>query len=337
MSRNLNTDMTLLTVGDLTDLRDEAAVRAYIADCESRIAKEIDKLVAEFTVRHGALRLLFVSGPSSSGKTSIAALIDKSLQLHGKKAISISIDDYYVPGFEYELLNGLPNFEMLSSIDLPLLANDIKQLLQGKAVHLPLFSFIARDRTFAATATRIDADTVIVVEGLHALAQPLLSLFSKKMYRALFVMPRATLQLADDMCITADEIRQLRRMGRDFRHRGSLPLATLDYWPVLAQSETEVIKKYLSNADYFINTCLPYEFALYRTACAEVLARDLAQFEQGDYPRSNYLRDGDSDKILADAQQAVEQGRNLLKKLNYLPAWPLTCVPPTSLLNEFIK
>lgn len=349
MKNTLTASEQVLHLSELSSLTDFATQQQYAKRCETAFKQEIAKIVSDFlgldretaasdqTATKPTAKLLLISGPSSSGKTSAAQLMAAAFEERGKKSLIISLDDYYRPDFNYEALHGLPNYESLDSIDIPLLANDIKQLLAGKAVHLPSFVFTLRDRRFAEQAVALAEDNILIVEGLHALADELLKLFAGESYRTLFVMPNTSLLIQPGLELDAVELRQLRRLGRDYRHRGSLPLATLDYWPLLTYSENAVIKKYFANAAYYLNTCLPYEFTLYRASCADLLAADLAAIAAGTYQRSCYLAGLASDKVLANAEEAVNKAKLLLEKLTYLPIWSNTLVPANSLLNEFIK
>lgn len=279
------------------------------------------------------VRAIFISGPTSSGKTTFGQRLGSAVHLFGRKTVHISLDDYY-HNMEYVYDEwGRPNLETIEALDLELIRVQMEALLRGEEVVVPHYDFAKRESSFIEERrTYIDDNTLMVVEGLHGLSSEIIGKLPHKSVMGVFVCPWATL-VDDETLLEPEQIRQIRRLARDHHHRGTSPIATLDYWPVIDLSEKLLFNDYLTRADYFVNTVIPYEFFVLGPMAANYLKADLERIERGEEVASSLTRGG----TLAVPHKAVEDAKYLIKICEQFPVLPKSFVPPMSILNEFIN
>ncbi len=289
--------------------------------------------VAEEIAWRPEVKLVFVSGPTSSGKTTTTARLSGALGLFGKRAHLLSMDDYYLPVQDSTGRNGRKDLESLHTLDLPALEDDLKALLDGEEVVLPTFDFQTRSRLHnAAKSLRLGEDDILLVEGLHGLAEEICNLIEPSARYGIMLRPWATV-VGDGRLLSPRDIRMLRRCSRDVFHRNTPALATVDYWPMLDETEEQFFPAYLERADIFINTAVAYEACIIPQIACAALQADLAKYESGNLPPSPYVLPG---YTYADVETAVAEARRLLKACSQLPTMGLEAVPSISILNEFI-
>ena len=301
------------TVSDLNDLVNTGKIRELIRANEALHEKGYSQ-IADMVCQRGA-KAVMLAGPSSSGKTTSANRLATQLRVHGKKPILMSLDDYYVdrdtiqPGPDGEI-----DFEHIDTIDTDLFRVHLRQLLAGEEVELPVFNFLTGKREWKGHKMRLSRDTVIIVEGLHALNPVLLPAdLDKSLVFKLYVSALLPLNLDDHNRIPSSYLRLLRRTVRDFENRGASVEKTLSMWDSVRRGEERWIFPYQENADVIFNSSTLYELAVLKNHIYPLL--DAVQPEQSCY----------------------EQVRAMVKILNYVqPAQVEDEIPPTSLVREFI-
>jgi uridine kinase len=260
-------------------------------------------------------RAVMLAGPSSSGKTTSANRLATQLRVHGKKPILMSLDDYYIdrdkilPGPDGKL-----DLEHINTIDTDLFRLQISDLLAGKEVELPTFSFKTGKRVWNGHKLRLFDDSVIIVEGLHAL-NPVLRPegIADSLIFKLYVSPLLPLNLDDHNRIPTSYLRLLRRIVRDYETRGASVQRTMSMWDSVRRGEKRWIFPYQENADVIFNSSTLYELAILKKHIFPLLTA--VQPEDPWY----------------------HEVRNVVKILNYvLPADVDDEIPPTSLVREFI-
>ena len=260
-------------------------------------------------------RVVMLAGPSSSGKTTSANRLAAQLRIHGKKPILLSLDDYYIdrdqilPGSDGKL-----DLEHINTIDTELFREHIQALLTGESVSLPRFNFITGKREQNGETLTLMKETVIIVEGLHALNPVLLPerMDGNHIFK-LYVTPLLPLNLDDHNRIPSSLLRLLRRTVRDYETRGATVQRTMSMWDSVRRGEKRWIFPFQENADMIFNSSTLYELA--------VLKRHI-------YPLLMTVQPEDS---------CYEAVRSLVKILNYvLEADVDDEIPPTSLVREFI-
>lgn len=301
------------TVADLNDLVKNGKIRELIRVNEALHEKRFSQ-VADMICGAGA-KVVMLAGPSSSGKTTSANRLATQLRVHGKKPILVSLDDYYldrdkiVPGPDGKL-----DLEHINTIDTALFCEHIQALLAGKCVSLPSFNFKTGKREWKGHELILNEQSVIIVEGLHALNPVLLpqGIDSALVFK-LYVSPLLPLNLDDHNRIPTSLLRLLRRTVRDYRTRGASVQRTMEMWDSVRRGEKLWIFPYQEQANVIFNSSTLYELAVLKKYIYPLL------------------------KEVPPEDSCYEQVRALVKVLNYVQTADVDDeIPPTSLVREFI-
>lgn len=324
--------MTIVTIDDLENSMGEKKLLRAAALHEKAFTDRI-VTVAE-RAKDPNVRAVLISGPSASGKTTTSHRLHDLLTAYGRTPVVLSLDDYYLTqAILYDEL-GRPDFESLNTLDVDRMSRDIATLVNGGSALPPTFDFRTRIRVFEEhRRIQLDDRGILLVEGLHALASEVVDHLPPGRFLSVFVMPYGALH-HDRQLLDSRDIRILRRVARDVRHRGSTALATIDYWPMMDRTEREIFPPYLARADIMIDTTLPYEFLVVAPVAARYIHQSLEQKAMGNLPGSIYLRDGIG---YADLSNALIEARRLEQATRLIPPVSPIVVPASSILHEFIS
>ena len=325
-------NLVVLTIEDLEKNLGRAKFREFIRESEARFTQQV-ATIADHILEHPDIRAIFVSGPTSSGKTTSSMLMSRRLTASGLRTFHLELDDYYRPEQLRYDEEGRPDFESIDTIDLEVLGSDLERLFNHEEVAIPTFEFATRTRHYVPGKTiQMKAGDVLLVEGLHGLAPELMERIPKERRIGYFILPHARV-LSDRRMLSGSDIRVLRRISRDVRHRGATAIDTIDYWPMIDRSESDFIPPYLEAADFYINSILAYEFMVIGPMARIEIEKSLEQFFKGELPPSSYTKNpvGHS-----DLKRAIAEATRLSYVCEQLPAVDPSFVPDDSILREFL-
>ena len=268
--------------------------------------------IADDIHRRGA-RIVLISGPSSSGKTTFSKRLSIQLMTNGLHPVALSLDDYFVNREQTPLdENGEYDFESLYTVDLPYFNSQLNDLLQGKEVELPRFDFITGHRVLTGQRLRIDTNTVLIIEGIHALNPELTSHIPDADKYKVYVSALTSIMLDEHNYIPTTDNRLLRRILRDYKYRNYSAEDTISRWPSVRKGEDKWIFPYQENADAMFNSALLFELAILRNHLIPILER------------------------VKENSPEYSEAYRLRKFLQYFEPMPDNDLPPTSLLREFL-
>lgn len=234
--------------------------------------KEISDIADLILREKRALRVLLISGPSSSGKTTFAHRISTHLQVNGLHPVPLSMDDYFINRAQTPVdEDGNYNFEDLEALDLDLLQSHVSQLIEGKAVESPIFDFVTGTRLKETRRLEIGPSEILVMEGIHALNPSLLPKINRNLFFRIYVSSLFSLNVDMTNRVPTTEVRLLRRMVRGLLFRGNPPEETLDQWPKVRKGEFTNVFRYQEEADVMFNSSLAYELNALRPYAEEPL------------------------------------------------------------------
>ncbi len=291
---------------------DDGKICDLVNICETKHNNMLSELGEQIYKRRDSLRLVCIAGPSSSGKTTFSHRLKIELLSRGLKPIKISMDDYYrnredCPKDE----KGDYDLEHVNALDLELFNENLLSLIEGEEIEEPTFDFKLGKRV-RGEKVRIDKDTIIIIEGIHALNEEVTKLIPKPQKYKIFISPFSQLNIDNHNPIPASEIRLLRRIVRDAKYRKTDPSETFAMWPSVRRGEFKWIYPCQEEADYVFNTELTYELCVmkkYALSALSVIDRD---------------------------NEYYVQANRILKFLKYVKDIDEKYVPCNSLLREFI-
>ncbi len=303
------------TIAELNDAIKHGELPELIKISEVYQARRISRIADNIISHPLKPRVIFLAGPTSSGKTTSANRLYIELKVLKKQVLIISLDNFYLPHdkIPYDAKTGIQNFELISALDLDLFRKTINDLISGKAVYMPKYHFDGKGAKPETRATQISSDTLIIVEGIHGLNPELWKdVMDVDSYR-LYVSALSTLNIHDHHPFSTSDHRLIRRLVRDHLFRGYDFNETLFRWPDVIKNEYQSIFPYQESAHAIFNSALMYEIAVFAHYAPKILIPEKAQNE--------YIK------------EQVQKLNRILMLFN--PINPQD-IPPTSILREFI-
>lgn len=249
----------------------EERVVDFINLCEAKHSRMLVELGEAIEKQKHTLRLICIAGPSSSGKTTFANRLRIELMSRGFQPIRISIDDYYLPKDQAPKdHDGKPDLENIHALNIALFNEHLAQLLSGQEVQLPTSKFDAS--LTSPKKLKIENDTLIIIEGIHALNDSLTAVVGKEQKYKIYISPQSQINYDDHNPISLTDLRLLRRMVRDKKYRGSPAEQTMDMWPSVRRGEFKWIYQTQEEANYVFNSFLPYELCVMKRYAIPVLS-----------------------------------------------------------------
>ena len=283
-----------------------------VAEGERYHAEQLTHIAQDICSRPG-IRVVLIAGPSSSGKTTTSHRLCLELLAQGKQPVALSLDNWYADGSLTPLKeNGEKDYESVYAIDLKQLEEDLKALIEGKEIALPTFNFAEEKREYQGETLRLEEDTIMVIEGIHALNPILTEHIAHDCKYKIYAAPMSPVSLDGETWIPTYVHRLLRRMSRDLRTRGKSPQMTIALWPSVREGEDKWIEPFRGEADAEFDTSMTYELPAIRYTVETALQTVPAVAEEY--------------KIAA----------KLLYYLSFFEGLEASFIPRTSILREFI-
>lgn len=311
-----NQILGISTVGDLNVACNHGHATDLINVSEALQEKKIAQIADEITHRNQdgqRVKLVLISGPSSSGKTTFSKRLSIQLMTNGLKPYPISLDDYFVNRNDTPLdENGKHDFESLYAVDLPFFEEQLSTLLNGGEVELPRYNFTTGKREMSGKKLRIDEHMILIIEGIHALNPALTPHIPNENKYKVYVSALTTILLDNHNYIPTTDNRLLRRIIRDYKYRNYSAEETIARWPSVRAGEEKWIFPYQENADAMFNSALLFELAVLKDYVEPVLRK------------------------VPNRCPEYSEAHRLLRFLNYFVSVQDKELPPTSLLREFL-
>lgn len=236
----------------------------FIESCENNYHSQINDVVQEVISSNGRYRVLLLAGPSSSGKTTTAHKISDRFSEMGIVAPVVSLDDFFLGMENYpKLPNGKPDMESVEALDLPLINQCLKELIENGESDFPTFDFEVSSRSDKINKIKLPPNGVLVVEGLHALNPRLIELLDKSAVYRVYVSAHTKYMSGDIEVLSPKDMRLIRRMVRDHNFRGRSPINTIISWKDVLDGEEKYIYPFRDDVDYRIDSALDYEDSVF--------------------------------------------------------------------------
>jgi uridine kinase len=304
------------TIGDINEHILKGDAGELIKVSEALHEKKVSQIADEIK-KKTKVKIVLISGPSSSGKTTFCMRLAVQLKVAGLKSFQISLDNYFVDRDKTPIdKNGNYNFEVLEALDVELFNQNLLDLLAGQEVTLPKFSFETGKRFYNGTKLKLSEDTIILVEGIHALNPDLSMRIPHENKFKVYVSALTQVGIDSHNRIPTTDNRLIRRLIRDFQYRNYSAIDTLRRWPSVRDGEDHYIFPFQEEADIMFNSALLFELGVLKKYIEPLLK-----------------------EVFENAPEYSEAHR-LLKFLSYFK--PISDedeaeIPPTSIIREFLK
>ena len=309
--------MRLSNAGDVN----KAIKRGYASELiqvsealqEKKIVQIAEEIERRFHREENPTRLVLITGPSSSGKTTFCKRLSVQLLACGLRPVSFSTDDYFVNRVDTpKLPNGDYDFDNIETVEYSLLEDHLLRLMQGEKVEIPEYNFVTGKREYNGKKLKLSGDTVLIIEGIHALNPLLTKKIPDDVKYKIYISALTSISLDDHNWIPTRDNRLLRRIIRDYNKGAYTAQQTISQWKNVCLAEDQWIFPYQETADVMFNSALNIEFAVLRTHAEIILAS---------VPRNC---------------PEYSEAHRLLKFIHYFIPISDKEIPPTSIMREFV-
>lgn len=312
-----NIIMRLSNVGDVNKFIQKGHASELIQVSEALQEKKIVQIAEEINRRsrldENPCKVVLITGPSSSGKTTFCKRLSVQLLACGIRPISFSTDDYFVNRVDTPLLpNGEYDFDNIKAVDAGLMSEHLSKLIAGETVEVPEYNFTTGMREYNGKRLRLDDNKVLLIEGIHALNPMLTSQIPDNVKYKIFVSTLTSVSLDSHNCISPYDIRLLRRIIRDYNKGAFSAQETIRQWKNVCEAEDKWINPYQENADVMFNSALNIEIAVLRNHAEPILS-----------------------SVPRNCPEYSEVHR-LKKFIHYFVPVSDKEIPPTSIMREFV-
>ena len=280
---------------------------------EKKIVKIAEEIDARFHIETNPIRLVLITGPSSSGKSTFCKRLSVQLLACGLRPVSFSTDDYFVNRADTpKLPNGQYDFDNIETVDYHLLGDHLSRLMNGETVEVPEYNFVTGKREYNGKKLRLSGDSVLIIEGIHALNPLLTKGVDDTLKYKIYISALTSISLDDHNFIPTQDNRLLRRIIRDYNKGAFTARETISQWKSVCEAEDQWIFPFQETADVMFNSALNIEFAVLRTHAELILS-----------------------SVPKNCPEYAEAHR-LLKFIHYFIPISDKEIPPTSIMREFV-
>ncbi|MDR1894152.1 MAG: nucleoside kinase [Spirochaetales bacterium] len=305
--------LNLDSVGKLNKVIHEKKIQAFIQVAEALHNKKIAEIADRIQAKRGSVKVVFIAGPSSSGKTTFCKKLAIQLRVLGFNPLIIGLDDYFLPRDQTPRdERGNPDWENLGAIDVELLNQNLLTLFDGGKITLPVYDFKTGTRRENGPVLEMGSRTILLVEGIHGLNDSLTPLIKAEQKFKIYISALTQLNIDGSNRIATTDNRLLRRIIRDNQFRGHDALKTLTMWDAVRAGEKKNIFPFQNNADCAFNSALDYELAVLKPYAELPLTMVKPWHDQ------------------------YAEARRLLGLLSNFLTIPVKFVPTDSILREFV-
>ena len=309
--------MHLSNAGDVNKavLRGHASELIQVSEAlqEKKIVQIAEEIERRFHDTEKPIRIILITGPSSSGKTTFCKRLSIQLLACGLRPMSFSTDDYFVNRLDTpKLPNGDYDFDNIETVDYHLLEDHLSRLMKGERVEVPEYNFVTGKREYNGKRLKLGNDNVLIIEGIHALNPLLTKTIPDAAKFKIYISALTSISLDDHNWIPTRDNRLLRRIIRDYNKGAYTARETISQWKNVCAAEDKWIFPYQETADVMFNSALNIEFAVLRTHAEIILA-----------------------SVPRNCPEYAEAHR-LLKFIHYFIPVSDKEIPPTSIMREFV-
>ena len=309
--------MRLSNAGDVNKaiMRGHASELIQVSEAlqEKKIVKIAEEIDRRFHNKKSPVRLVLITGPSSSGKSTFCKRLSVQLLACGLRPVSFSTDDYFVNRVDTpKLPNGDYDFDNVEAVDHKLLGDHLARLMKGETVEVPEYNFVTGKREYNGKRLRLSGDTVLIIEGIHALNPLLTKGVDESLKYKVYISALTSISLDDHNWIPTRDNRLLRRIIRDYNKGAFTAQQTISQWKNVCQAEEQWIFPFQETADVMFNSALNIEFAVLRIHAELILST-----------------------VPKNCPEYAEAHR-LLKFIHFFLPISDKEIPPTSIMREFV-
>ena len=309
--------MRLSNAGDVNKaiLKGHASELIQVSEAlqEKKIVQIAEDIERRFHAEENPIRLVLITGPSSSGKTTFCKRLSIQLLACGLRPLSFSTDDYFVNRVDTpKLPNGDYDFDNIEAVDYHLLEDHLTRLMKGERVEIPEYNFSTGKREWNGKKLKLAGDTVLIIEGIHALNPLLTQKIDNALKYKIYISALTSISLDDHNWIPVHDNRLLRRIIRDHNKGAFTAQETIAQWKNVCEAEDKWIFPYQETADVMFNSALNIEFAVLRTHAEIILS-----------------------SVPKNCPEYSEAHR-LLKFIHFFLPVSDKEIPPTSIMREFL-
>jgi uridine kinase len=309
------------TVGGLNGRVARGEYPEIVHESDKIYNEDVENAAEMILARRKDLRMVIITGPSSSGKTTTTIKVGMRLKRMGFNLVTLNVDNYF---FDLELHPkdefGDYDFETPQALDLPMISRHLARLIAGEGVLIPFYDFKTGRRFNDHTPMKIGPNDLILIDSLHGLYPDMTQSVPDEQKFKLYLEPLLQMKAPDGEYIRWTDLRLIRRMLRDAVHRAYDPRRTLEHWHYVRSSEMHNIIPHVNESDYIVNAGMPYELPIYA-------ARMLDQFAQ-------WEKEFEGNPLREDAYERAKRVHALLRAVT--PVADESAIPPDSVLREFI-